>query len=63
MTTLSLIFGLVALIAICWFAIKAGLLTRGQDDTNKTEDDARIDTITDELDVQEMKTRKVRAAS
>ena len=59
MTTLSIVFGLAVIGLICWIAWHAGL-TR-QDDTNKAEDDARIDTITSELDLQEMKTRKVRA--
>ena len=60
---LSLAFGAACVVQICWLAWRAGLLSRGLDYTNadKVYDDARVDTIRDELDRQEMKPRKVRA--
>ena len=62
---LSLAFGALCVAQICWLAWRAGLLSRGLDYTHadRAEDDARVDTIRDELDLQEGKTRRVRAIS
>lgn len=63
MSAVELVGGLVLFIGICWACVQAGLLSRGLDYTSDDNayDDARIDTIRDELDRQEMKPRKVRA--
>lgn len=60
---ISLAFGALCVVQICWLAWRAGLLARGQDYTSADDkrDDARVDTIRDELDLQEGKTRRVRA--
>ena len=62
MSAAELIVGVALFVGICWVFVQAGLLSRGLDtNADNAYDDARIDTIRDELDRQEMKPRKVRA--
>lgn len=53
----TFIFWTVAWVFLCWIVAKFCAFNR-----DEGSDDARIDSIRGELDVQEMKTKKVRAA-
>lgn len=56
-TAISILVGAVVYIALMWLL----LAVMRMDKTPPQDDDAALDTIRDELDRQEMRTRKVRA--